>query len=148
MELKKRTHLSFHQMSLYSPSKRRKKIEKSLSVKKINNLESGKRIDPLEKVACAKFVKLILNQPNLPSTQRYKVKLMLLRQQASRFQSKDQRTEKIVGNLLKRNVRCFWCSRCSKLNKRKSRDLPHMQPCMRMVSHVLRICLRQILRLS
>jgi len=95
---KKRIHSNFHQMNLSLPLKRQKKIEKSLIVRKINNLEYGRRIGQQEKDVCAKYVKLISSLLSWPLIQRFKAKSMLLRQQVLPSQLKDQRTEKIVGN--------------------------------------------------
>jgi len=64
--MKVRILLSSLVMSLSSPLKKQRRIEKLLKEKKINNLKFGRRIDLLEKDVFVKFVKQILSQPNLP----------------------------------------------------------------------------------
>ena len=73
---------------------------------------------------------------------------MLLKQLGLPSLLKDQRIRRIGGNLLRKSVKCFWCNRCLKLNKKKLRDSLNMQQCVKMVLPAQRICLRQIPRHS
>jgi len=130
-------------MSSYFRSRRLRKTEKSLNEKKTNSLRFGKRIDQLVKDASEKFVKLTLNQHNWLSIQKSKAKSMLQKRLASRFQLRDQRTEKTDGNLLKRSVRLVSSSKCLKSSKQKLKGLQRWQPCAKTVSHVPKTCLKQ-----
>jgi len=118
---KKKIHSDFHQMNLSSHSKKRRKTVKWLNVRKISNSEYGRRIDQREKAVCVKYVKPILNLHNWPSTQKFKAKLRLQRQQVLRFPLKDQRIERTVGSSSRKSVRCFWCNKCWRQNKKKLR---------------------------
>ena len=139
-----KTHSSCLLMNWYLLSKRPKRTGKLSKERKINNFEYGRKTDQPGKVVWGKFVRQISSQPSLQLTLKFRAKSMWQRQLVSLFLSRDQRIEKIDGNLLRRNVKCSWCNRCWRPNKKKLKGWLNMPPCTRMVWPALKTCWRRI----